>query len=149
MPLTTRPCLRFSMHRVIYASYPRCPPHAEILDIVRASERNNRGLGCSGVLLFNASLYLQVIERPQDGVARLMKLIRADERHGIQWERVVRIGRRHFSLSLPMGYLAPGDLSGSWAAGLSRPLPEAGDGLAERLFAAAAAKYPSSVLPVA
>lgn len=137
------------MLRVIYASCPRCPPHAEVLDIVRASERNNRRLGCSGVLLFSSTEYVQVIEGPPDGVARLMELIRGDERHRIQWERLVEIAQPFFSLSLPMGYLAPGELAGPIASSLRRPHPEAEDGLAEHLLAAAASKYPSAVLPAA
>lgn len=116
---------------------------------MRAAERNNRRLGCSGVLLFSSTEYLQVIDGPPDGVARLMDLIRADRRHRILWERLVEIDQPRFSLSLPMGYLAPGELAGPSAAALRRPHPAVEDGLTEQLLAAAAAKYPSAALPAA
>lgn len=135
------------MHRLIYASCPRLPPHAEILDIVRASERNNTRLGCSGVLLFSSSEYLQVIEGPEKGVARLMALIRADARHTILWERVEKIARRRLSRSLPMGYLSPEELADPLASALRRPHPAPEDGLAKQLLAAAVEKYPSAAAP--
>jgi hypothetical protein len=137
------------MYRLIYASSPRIPPHAEILDIVRASERNNSRLGCSGVLFFSTSEYLQVIEGPEDSVAKLMETIRADERHAVRWEESTQIARPRLSRSLPMGYLAPGELAGPQASALLRPHPGPEDGLAENLLSVAVAKYPSASLPVA
>ena len=135
------------MHRLIYASLPSTPPHAEILDIVRSSERNNTRLGCSGVLYFSSSEYVQLIEGPEDGVASLMERIRADGRHTLRWDRVEAIAGPRLAPTLPMGFLAPVELAGAPAAALRRPHPCPEEGLAEHLLAAAAVKYPSAAMP--
>jgi hypothetical protein len=135
------------MHRLIYASLPSTPPHTEILDIVRSSERTNSRLGCSGVLFFSSSEYVQLIEGPEAGVASLMDLIRADGRHTILWERGETIPRQRLAPTLPMGFLAPGELAGASAAALRRAHPRPSDGLADHLLAAAAVKYPSAAMP--
>jgi hypothetical protein len=53
----------------------------EIRDIVSTSRRLNEENGITGLLLFNGTFFLQIIEGEPAAVDELVERIRADERH--------------------------------------------------------------------
>lgn len=54
---------------------------AEVNAILEASQRNNREMGISGVLVFNKSVFGQVLEGPSEAVEETFDRIQTDERH--------------------------------------------------------------------
>ena len=54
---------------------------AKVADILRASRANNPKAGLTGMLLFNGSTFLQVLEGPVAGIERLYETITCDHRH--------------------------------------------------------------------
>lgn len=88
---------------LVFRSHPKCSPWpATILDIARASERNNAASGVSGMMLFSNDIYLQLLEGSAEKLCRLWDSIRRDDRHAIEW---VERGKAPAQLTgLPMGY---------------------------------------------
>lgn len=65
-----------------YASNALVPVHsADMLDIARASLRNNARLGVTGALFFDGRQFYQVLEGDDTIIACLYDTIRADPRH--------------------------------------------------------------------
>ncbi len=54
---------------------------AEITSLLESSRRNNAGLGVSGMLLFGAGCFLQILEGPGPAVERTYRRILSDPRH--------------------------------------------------------------------
>lgn len=54
----------------------------EIAGIVKASQLNNLRLGITGILLYNAGSFMQLIEGENDAVEMLYDKISKDHRHG-------------------------------------------------------------------
>ena len=70
------------LERLTYASRALIAPLSpEFLAIIRSSDRNNRRLGLTGALYFDASLFFQVLEGPRAALDAIFERIRADERH--------------------------------------------------------------------
>jgi hypothetical protein len=53
----------------------------EMLQILRASRRNNEKMGVSGMLLHRDGNFMQVLEGPQEAVNQLIATIKDDPRH--------------------------------------------------------------------
>lgn len=72
------------LHRLIYCS-DICLPAAELEDalddIIRASIRNNRAAGLTGLLLIHAGRFVQALEGPMQAVLTTYGRISADPRH--------------------------------------------------------------------
>ena len=65
-----------------YTSRALIPAHsAEMLEIARASLRNNSRLGVTGALYFDGLRFYQVLEGDENVLACLFDTIRADPRH--------------------------------------------------------------------
>ncbi len=60
---------------------------ADLADILEHSRRNNGGRGVTGILLYEAGSFFQVLEGPGPAVRALYAKIRTDRRH----ERVVKL----------------------------------------------------------
>ena len=98
------------MHRIVYASVAVAPVQRALLDIVRASERNNSLLGCSGMLLHGPRGYKQLIEGPRGPLETLYATIESDGRHRVSWMKSEAIAARSIPLALPMGYVGEDEL---------------------------------------
>ena len=55
---------------------------AAINDIISTAATKNPKLGITGVLMFNAGAFAQILEGPEDAVMALLETITRDERHG-------------------------------------------------------------------
>ncbi len=95
------------MQEIVYVSAARklfdTTQLKELLDVAR---RNNARLGVSGILLYDAGSFIQVLEGEQAVVAPLFRSIAADDRH--DRVRVVRereIAARSFS-EWSMGFVS-------------------------------------------
>ncbi len=75
-----------NMLRVIYISH-HCGDFAgqeaiwEIDRILEASQTNNRKVGVTGALIFNAGIFGQILEGPAEAVEETFDRIQMDERH--------------------------------------------------------------------
>jgi hypothetical protein len=74
------------LYRLVYASKNLLQgPEAEVMAAVRqildASQRNNREVGVTGALMFNAGAFAQVLEGPRRGVEATFERIQRDLRH--------------------------------------------------------------------
>lgn len=54
----------------------------EVRDILQTARRNNPGLGLTGVLVYGAGLFMQLLEGPEAAVLRQYVKILDDRRHG-------------------------------------------------------------------
>ena len=72
--------------RLVYYSRNRLAPeamHAGVIDeILAVSRENNRRVGVTGALMFNAGCFAQVLEGPAEAVEAVFERIQQDERHG-------------------------------------------------------------------
>lgn len=72
-----------SLHQIMYISSATGPvTAAQCAAIAQAAAKNNRADDVTGLLLFNSRRFLQVLEGPQDAVARIYARIARDGRHG-------------------------------------------------------------------
>jgi hypothetical protein len=74
------------LYRLVYASKNLLQgPEEEVMAAVRqildASQRNNREVGVTGALMFNAGAFAQVLEGPRRGVEATFERIQRDLRH--------------------------------------------------------------------
>ena len=70
------------LYRVMYLSRATRPMTTEELqDLLAAARRRNKDRGVSGILLYDAGYFAQVIEGPTDAIAALMTKIEGDDRH--------------------------------------------------------------------
>lgn len=70
------------MRQVTYISSVKQPLSvADLKSIGLESERNNKAVGLCGVLLFDGSRFLQVLEGPGEAVQTTLERITADPRH--------------------------------------------------------------------
>jgi len=53
----------------------------DVKDILNASERNNKAVSITGLLLFDSQRYIQILEGDADDVEKLYELICQDSRH--------------------------------------------------------------------
>lgn len=68
--------------RLIYASRVSSAVSAEeIREILDSSQRNNPGKGLTGLLCFNANIFVQALEGPRGEVNALYNRLVADSRH--------------------------------------------------------------------
>jgi|GEM_PF-2372811 len=61
--------------------YRGLDPEADLASIAAAATRNNPALSLTGVLLYDAGRFVQVIEGPREGVWALQRRLLADPRH--------------------------------------------------------------------
>lgn len=137
------------MRRLVYVSTPVLPVVDAILDIVRVSEPRNTASGVSGLLLYGAGRYAQMLEGGEGELKTTFGRIRADWRHAIVWESWIEAGARAVAPDLPMGYLSDDEalrLGGAGAASaLASPRREDMQHAVHALLAIGAAKYPSAI----
>lgn len=77
--------------QVVYASRARVVCDAAFLGgLLEKARAHNASVGVSGVLLYHAGAFLQVLEGPPDAVATLYAKIERDKRH----DRVIILQRR-------------------------------------------------------
>ena len=70
------------MERIIYISTSRTDPDRDMVeDILRASRRNNRRDGLTGLLVVGGRRFLQVLEGPRERTDAAYVRIKADPRH--------------------------------------------------------------------
>lgn len=70
------------MRQLIYVSRATKPMESKDLwEILRASRRNNRTVGITGILLYDAMRFLQVIEGAPPRLDELLARLRHDARH--------------------------------------------------------------------
>ncbi|MFI5496776.1 BLUF domain-containing protein [Actinoplanes sp. NPDC051859] len=69
------------LSRLLYASVKNPLPSGEIFDIHLQAQRNNARDGLTGVLLFNRSYFVQLLEGERVTVTAAFARIAADERH--------------------------------------------------------------------
>lgn len=70
------------MMSILYASKASASfSPAHLVDLLLLSRRNNRRLGLSGMLLYRAGIFLQVIEGPEPVLRERMRIIASDPRH--------------------------------------------------------------------
>ena len=70
------------IERLVYVSRSLIAPYsADLLDIVRASQRNNPRLDLTGALYFDAASFLQVLEGPGEALDLLWGRLLGDDRH--------------------------------------------------------------------
>jgi hypothetical protein len=68
--------------RLTYASRASHEVSAELIrKILDSSQRNNPGRGLTGILFFNANVFLQALEGPRDEVNALYNRLADDSRH--------------------------------------------------------------------
>jgi blue light- and temperature-responsive anti-repressor len=75
------------LYRLVYASKnllqgSEAEVTAAVRQILDASQRNNREVGVTGALMFNAGAFAQVLEGPRRGVEATFERIQRDLRHG-------------------------------------------------------------------
>ena len=61
--------------------YRGLEPDADLASIAAAASRNNPALGVTGVLLYDAGRFIQVLEGPREGIYALQRRLLADTRH--------------------------------------------------------------------
>ena len=69
----------------------------QLKDLLVKARKNNQALGLSGLLLYEAGSFLQVLEGPAAQVAMMFKRIEKDPRHG----RVMMLLKRQVQLPCP------------------------------------------------
>lgn len=70
------------LYRVMYLSRSRRPmSEGDLEDLLAGSRRRNEARGISGMLLYDAGHFAQVVEGPTDALAALMARIEQDPRH--------------------------------------------------------------------
>lgn len=70
------------MHKIIYASRATRPiSDADLEAILNASRRNNTKVGLSGLLVYCAESFLQILEGDLDALNSTYERISADDRH--------------------------------------------------------------------
>lgn len=138
------------MDGILYRSAPMVAVDWELmLDIVRASERNNRRDGLSGVLYWDRDSFVQLLFGPQPALSACLSRLRADDRHDIAWVRPVAASPPWPALSLPMGYVAAGDVGATAASVMAMAAPDDAEATAETLLRWARRKYPSMAMDAA
>jgi hypothetical protein len=104
------------MMSIVYSSRASAgfdPSH--LVDVLLHSRRNNRRLGLSGMLLYRAGIFLQVIEGPEAVLRERMAIIASDPRHdGVDVLLEEPIAERMF----PAWTMGSGDAAGDSAPGL-------------------------------
>ena len=71
-----------SLLQLVYASSsPRLLSEDDLLDILRASRRNNAAVGVTGALLYTDGNIMQVLEGPTDAVEGVYARVCRDPRH--------------------------------------------------------------------
>lgn len=70
------------LRQIVYCSSAPCLlSQDEILDILRASRRNNAAVGVTGALLYADGNFMQALEGPDVAVNAVYARVRADPRH--------------------------------------------------------------------
>ncbi|MCU0908512.1 MAG: BLUF domain-containing protein [Rhodobacteraceae bacterium] len=139
---------REPVFRLVYRSMPTVLPASVLLDIVRAAEARNSGVGASGLLTYGPSVYAQLIEGSEQAVRGLGRLIAADPRHRMLWSDLRPIPQRRIHPSLPMGYASLTALRSPLTATEVLDMATL-DHVTAVLLDAVADNYPSAVLATA
>ena len=108
-----------------------------LVEILRASRRNNPAVGVTGALLFADGNFMQVLEGPREAVEGVYRRVCGDARHRnvlVLYDR--EVPERTFG-EWSMGFVQPGDLGHDdrEAVRSLRELTEPGTGPARRLLA--------------
>ena len=70
------------VRQLVYgSSAPRLLPREDVLDILRASRRNNPTVGVTGALLYADGNFMQVLEGPAEAVDGVYRRVQRDPRH--------------------------------------------------------------------
>lgn len=138
------------LHHLIYQSSAVTPLAApELGRLLEQSHRNNQQLAITGVLLYDGSRFMQVLEGPKEAVHTIFGRIQVDCRHtGVQVLADGPIAHRQFpewSMGLVDDVRQPGSSPGESMACL-RTLTDAALWLLIREFQASAVR-PSRPLP--
>ena len=67
--------------RLIYYSDAPQISEDDLRSILAASDRNNPGMEITGLLLYGADNFVQILEGPDQNLRELMKIIELDDRH--------------------------------------------------------------------
>jgi hypothetical protein len=104
------------MMSILYASKaePSFNP-AHLIDLLLLSRRNNKRLGLSGMLLYRAGVFLQVIEGPAHVLRERMAIIASDPRHR---EVAVLLEEPIAERMFPAWTMGSGDAAGESVPGL-------------------------------
>lgn len=86
------------------------PTESELGKLIRASQRRNRALGITGMLVYQNGHYLQSLEGPPDAMEEVWSSIRRDP--------------RHCSIQVLKQTLTPGRMFSGWDMKLLRRAPE-------------------------
>ncbi len=62
------------------ARYTGCTVERDLAEITAKAKRNNERLGITGVLVYDAGVFIQVLEGPNDAITHMMTRILSDER---------------------------------------------------------------------
>lgn len=89
---------------ILFRSHATVAPWpVTMLDIVRATERNNAQSGATGMLVFSTTGYLQYLEGPHAVIEATWVRITSDTRHRLAWNVMGKVGAPRFP-GLPLGY---------------------------------------------
>ncbi|PUB16435.1 BLUF domain-containing protein [Yoonia sediminilitoris] len=70
-----------SLYRIVYCSESTGLDKHDIDQILETSDRNNSGVSVTGMLLFNAGFFLQLLEGKRAEISRTFSRIAGDTRH--------------------------------------------------------------------
>ena len=103
------------------ATRPMSPP--DLLELTRAAQARNWSEAITGLVLWDQDDFFQLLEGPEEGVARVMRSINADTRHTnveiLTWQMTTR--RRFAGWDMKLGLR--GGASTPWAREVVAPSP--------------------------
>jgi len=71
-----------SVHQLVYISEESTAPSpTELLEILKASRANNATLSITGILVYDAGRYFQILEGVEEAITGLFRTISQDDRH--------------------------------------------------------------------
>ena len=100
------------VRQLVYgSSSPGLLPREALLDILRASRRNNPAVGVTGALLYADGNFMQVLEGPAEAVNGVYRRVQRDDRHrGVLTLIDTTVPERSFP-DWSMGFVHGDDLS--------------------------------------
>lgn len=101
------------MHIIYTSTAVKEPTDAALASLLRKARKKNASLELSGMLLYSARTFFQVLEGPPANVERLFDTIKSDPRHGAVTRIIGEPIRRRAFASWTMGFAqaAPSELA--------------------------------------
>ncbi|MGI4792660.1 MAG: BLUF domain-containing protein [Janthinobacterium lividum] len=103
------------------ATKPMSPP--DLLELTRAAQTRNWSEAITGLVLWDKGDFFQLLEGPEEGIARVMRSINADTRHTnveiLTWQMATRRRFANWDMKLGLG----GGASTPWAREVVAPSP--------------------------